>query len=296
VPMDGFPRAMPSRRVLEGVERAKRLRALARQAEGWLAAVSVAGAAIHAAAHRRRSIHAVEPRCVADFVASSMEDAQAGRRRSTARSRPPRAKKSDSPYFALEPAQWLDRTRELLGDHPLDARVAVEVVNEAWDSIFDSTLGPGVRIGIHIFPKPQILAFLLHELIAYTLAGRDAQWRAEHTAADKDIVYIPDDEKSIEIKASSHISQIYGNRSYGQEDEGRGKKAKSGYYLAINFEGWPTIRERPAPSLVKPAIRRIRFGWLDHTDWLAQASATGQQSSIPALVENSQLLTLARYD
>jgi hypothetical protein len=41
---------------------------------------------------------------------------------------------------------------------------------------------------------------------------------------------------------------------------------------------------------IRPPIRVIRFGWLDHTDWRAQSSETGQQSSLPAAVENNQLL------
>jgi len=166
------------------------------------------------------------------------------------------------------------------------------VVLGSWEAIFQSTLGDGFRVGQHIFPKPQIMGFLLHELIPLEFEHlKPKEWRAEQTAADKDLVYLPDDSFSIEIKTSSHPAQIYANRSYGQEGVSEGKKAKSGYYIAVNFDRWPSISKKPTKKLVKPSIRSVRFGWLDHTDWLAQSAATGQQSALPALVENAQLLT-----
>ena len=59
-------------------------------------------------------------------------------------------------------------------------------------------------------------------------------WRIEKEASDKDIVHIPDDYYSIEIKTSSNPKHIFGNRSYAQDTQ-KGKKSKSGYYLAVNF-------------------------------------------------------------
>jgi hypothetical protein len=73
--------------------------------------------------------------------------------------------------------------------------------------------------------------------------------------------------------------------------ESEGKKGKSGYYIAVNFDRWPEIDVTPTKVQIRPKLRRVRFGWIDHSDWLAQASATGQQSSLPAIVENLQLLT-----
>lgn len=167
-----------------------------------------------------------------------------------------------------------------------------EIVLRSWDAIFESTLGEGFRIGIHIFPTPQIMGTLLHELIPLEIeAHTDSHWRAQRTAAEKDLVHLPDDRFSTEIKTSSDPSRIYANRSYGQESESAGKKAKSGYYIAVNFDKWPAVETRPAPEQIRPAIRLIRIGWIDHTDWIAQRSPTGQQSSLPPQVENAQLLT-----
>ena len=64
-----------------------------------------------------------------------------------------------------------------------------------------------------------------------------------------------------------------------------GKKSKSGYYLAINFEKFEETEELPQ-------IRLIRFGWLDHTDWIGQSAASGQQARLPKEVENGKLVVI----
>lgn len=215
-----------------------------------------------------------------------------GARRISTRSRAPRPKVKGSPYYGIPENDWERVTRELIAEHPLTPEEIVDVVRQSWDTIFRSTLGDGFRIGQHIFPKPQVMGFFLHELIPLEFEHRHkGVWRAEKTAADKDLVYAPDNRFSVEIKTSSHPQRIFANRSYGQEGESDWKKSKSGYYIAANFDPWPEIDEKPAKKLIQPALRLIRFGWLDHTDWVAQSAATGQQSSLPALIENRQLLT-----
>lgn len=126
---------------------------------------------------------------------------------------------------------------------------------------------------------------LLHELIPLEVAARyPTEWRGEISADDKDIVYIPDDGFSIELKTSSHRDQIFGNRSYAQEAQ-NDKKSKSGYYLAVNFEKF----SRKGPE---PQVLLIRFGWLDHTDWIGQRAATGQQSRLTSGVYASKFKAL----
>lgn len=228
------------------------------------------------------------------FEASTYADARLGRRIVTARSRIPRAKTETSPYYGRPEADWESVTRELLEEHPLSAPEVVAIVRDAWDRIFLSSFGQGVLIGQHIFPKPQIMGFLFHELIPFALEGaKPAEWRAERNAADKDVVFRSDDRYSIEIKTSAHARQIFANRSYGQEAVSEGKKVKDGYYFAVNFHPWPLIEVKPTKKQIRPALRLIRFGWLDHTDWVAQTAATGQQASLPPIIENRQLLILA---
>jgi len=165
----------------------------------------------------------------------------------------------------------------------LDMSELVDVVQMSWMAIFASRIGPkGFQIGTHLYPKPQILAFFLHELIPLELSMRYPNcWRGELAASDKDVVYIPDDRFSFEIKTSSHPTQIFGNRSYAQETA-RPKKDKSGFYLAVNFE-------KLTSQTTAPELRRIRFGWLDHADWLGQTASTGQQARLPQAVEQGKL-------
>lgn len=191
-----------------------------------------------------------------------------------------------SPYAKVAVVNWPRKTRELIKAYPLRMNELVEVVQESWSAIFQSKIGPKeFRIGQHLFPKPQIIAYFLHELIPLELQSRFPRvWRGEESAGDKDVVYIPDNSYSMEIKTSSHASQIFGNRSYARKANSS-KKSKSGYYLAINFE--KLTKANPAA-----ALRRIRFGWLDHADWQAQAAATGQQARLSPVVERGKLQLL----
>ena len=191
-----------------------------------------------------------------------------------------------SPYKGVPPDRWLEVTRDLVKKHPLSTQAIVDVVLSSWDSIFASAIGPkDFRIGKDIFPKPQIMGFFLHELIPLELAARNSSlWRGETSSDDKDIVYIPDSIYSIELKTSSDPRHIYGNRSYAQASS-RGKKAKSGYYIAVNFGKFTDKKSRPQ-------IWLVRFGWIDSTDWIGQKAATGQQSRLHPDVESSKLLEL----
>lgn len=190
-----------------------------------------------------------------------------------------------SPYAGKSTEEWQTITRRLLEEHPLSTDEVVEVVLYAWNSIFESKMGKeGFQIGKDIFPKPQIMGFFLHELIPLEFKARySGVWRTEESSSDKDIVYVPNTLYSIEIKTSSNTRHIYGNRSYAQKST-RGKKAKSGYYITVNFEKFKK-------KLEKPKIRIIRFGWLDSDDWIGQKAATGQQSRLSPEVENNKLLT-----
>lgn len=191
-----------------------------------------------------------------------------------------------SPYDGLPPEKWQGVTAQLVEEHPLGNAEIVKVALSSWKSIFSSKFGnKGFKIGVHIFPKPQIIGFLLHELIPLELENRYPKlWCKERCAGDKDVVYIPDDRFSIEIKTSSNPQHIFGNRSYAQNST-KAKKAKSGYYLAVNFQKFSQKQERPQITL-------IRFGWIDSNDWIGQKAATGQQSRLAPNVEEGKLLKL----
>lgn len=191
-----------------------------------------------------------------------------------------------SPYAEIPRGSWATKTDELIARYPLRMDELVEIVHLSWQAIFVSHIGPkGFRIGEHLFPKPQVIAYFLHELIPLELQARyPGVWRGDESASDKDVVYVPNPIFSMEIKTSSHATQIFGNRSYAQQGS-LGKKSKSGYYLAINFEKLTQLARTPC-------LRRIRFGWLDHSDWQGQVAPTGQQARLSPEVERDKLRLL----
>ena len=138
-----------------------------------------------------------------------------------------------SPYTGLPVQYWEWKTRELIEQHPLDPQEIYDVVIQVWSEIFQSSItSRGYKIGIDLFPTPQIMGFFLHELIPLELASRyPGIWRRDRSAIEKDIVYIPNQEFSIEIKTSSSSRNTYGNRSYAQQSATglKAKKDKSGY-------------------------------------------------------------------
>ena len=202
-----------------------------------------------------------------------------------------------SPYTNIPTREWQSVTQRLLDIHPLSEHEIVDIVLSTWQSIFASKLGAhGFSIGEDIFPKPQILGFLLHTLIPLELAAREpGQWRSDNSNIDKDCVYIPDDEYSFEIKTSSHKNRIFGNRSYAQRDK-MAKKRADGYFLTINFEKIEEPSEAASEgsdsTKRKPRINLIRFGWIDAEDWRGQKSSSGQQASLPPEVYAGKLKML----
>lgn len=179
-----------------------------------------------------------------------------------------------SPYLNKPKSDWLAITDNLIKIHPLKTSEIVEVVLESWKWIFKSKIG-NFFIGKDIFPTPQIMSFLLHELVALNLEKRHPRtWKRGVTKSEKDLVCIKDNNFSIEIKASSDKKQVFGNRSYAQEESAASQKVKSGYYLTINFEKF-TENEQPE-------IKIIRFGFLEHNDWIGQTSQRGQQARLNA--------------
>lgn len=181
---------------------------------------------------------------------------------------------------------WLSMTHELIDSHPLSKSEIVEVCQIAWRDIFDTSIGRNqLRIGKDIFPRPQIIGEFLHELVPAELASRyPSTWRREELKGEKDLVHLPDDRFSIELKTSSNPSQIFGNRSYAQAPT-ENSKNKDGYFLTINFQA-------PKAAASSPNILRIGFGWLDHSDWIGQKASTGQQARLAREVYELKLVQL----
>lgn len=180
-----------------------------------------------------------------------------------------------SPYEGYSVKEWNRITEDLIAEHPLSEEEIVDAVLDAWDRIKLTKIGGELQIGVDVFPSPQIMGNYLHELIPVMFAHKyPGAWRKEQFKDEKDMVYIPNDFYSVEIKTSSNATNIYGNRSYGQKNsENNSGKKKYGYYITINFEKYTETNHNPR-------IKKIRFGWIDHSDWRAQVAATGQQASL----------------
>ena len=142
-----------------------------------------------------------------------------------------------------------------------------------------------IKIGVDIFPTPQIMGFLLHELIPINLKAKlsSDDWIKDKEVSEKDLVYRPNLDYSVEIKTSSDKKRIFGNRSYAQKSDNP-KKSKTGYFLAVNFEKFN--------ESANPKIRKISFGWLNHEDWRGQKAQTGQQANLPAIIYETKLLEI----
>ena len=196
-----------------------------------------------------------------------------------------------SPYENLPEIQWKETTKRLINDHPLSQDVLISTVLEAWDGILRTKIANELQIGIDSFPTPQILGNYLHELIPVLLEKKyPGQWTRDIEKNDKDLVCVTNPYYSVEIKTSSNANNIYGNASYGQEDSANASsKTKDGYYLAINFEKFV-----PSEKNFIPRIKKIRFGWLDHSDWHSQNAPSGQAATISPIVRDNKLLLL--YD
>lgn len=131
------------------------------------------------------------------------------------------------------------------------------------------------------------MSFFLHELIAHNIGMiYPDRFRVGREKHEKDIHCIENPNHSIEIKASSHKTHIFANRSYAQPTTNNNKKSKDGFYITVNFETFGN--ETPA----RPKIRLIRFGYLEHSDWKAQSAATGQQASLSKAAYAHKLKTI----
>ena len=114
----------------------------------------------------------------------------------------------------------------------------------------------------------------MHELVAHNLSLKyPNRYKIGELKHEKDVHDKIDPSMGIEIKGSSHNTQVFANRSYAQPSSDTEAKDKNGYYLIINFE--KVSRSNPNPK-----IKLIRFGYLEHNDWTAQKSETGQQARL----------------
>lgn len=165
------------------------------------------------------------------------------------------------------------KTIELIENHPLKTDTIRDVALRSWDTLWQTTIGEGnTSIKLYDLDVPAtVIGYFFEKLFARCLQELEPTlWQGGRDKEEKDIVYIPNSYFSIEMKCSGQLGdKVFGNRSYGQQsdvDSALTKKEKSGYYITVNF--------------YKKSLNLLRFGWIDHSDWKAQTSETGQASSL----------------
>ena len=190
-----------------------------------------------------------------------------------------------SPYSGLSIEEWKAKTQELIENHPLPLETIREISLKSWDILWQTTVGDGeLAIPLYSLDVPaMVVGYFFEKLFAKELQMREPQvWRGGVSKEEKDLVYIPNQLYSIEIKTSGQLGlKIFGNRSYGKSGENPdlAKKKKSGYYITVNF--------------YDRMINLIRFGWIDHSDWNAQLSQTGQAAGLSEETYTYKLIPIA---
>ena len=178
-----------------------------------------------------------------------------------------------SPYLNHPKEQWLQITNDLVEKHPLESDTILQAVLTAWQTLWETSIGSRTTA----FPlkemtlPAQVTGFFFEKLLAEVLKNKtQGQWRGGQEKAEKDLVFLENPQFSTELKTSGQLGlKLYGNRSYGQqleEDPKVDKADRSGYFITVNFYG--------------SSLSLVRFGWIDHADWVSQKSSTGQASSL----------------
>ena len=122
-----------------------------------------------------------------------------------------------SPYDGVPSSEWLEVTRRLVNDHPLELIEIRDSCLEAWDLLWQTTIGKDqVSIPLQETNPPAIVvSYFFERLLSRVLASRfPDQWRSGVIKSEKDIVFENNHSFSLEVKCSGQLdTKIYGNRS-----------------------------------------------------------------------------------
>ena len=172
--------------------------------------------------------------------------------------------------------------------HPLSINEIREVALACWDLLWQTRVGAGsTAILLSEIDVPStVVGYFYERLIARELQSRyPREWRGGITKEEKDLVYLPNNLYSVEVKSSGQLGlKIFGNRSYGKKsgEDRISKVEKSGYYITANFYGY--------------TLMLLRFGWIDFADWVSQTSETGQAATLRRTTYTHKLVEIkGRY-
>lgn len=174
---------------------------------------------------------------------------------------------------------------------PLNSPQMATLVKRAWHDLGCTTFGSKKLSWdqLHRFPG-QAVGCLFEQFLAMQMASLDLaktsghKWRPGYSKTEKDIFCTTNPLFSVEVKTSSSSSGIYGNRSSTRKRDSKRVKVRSGYYVVVNWDK-DTLK-----------MRKARFGYIDDSMWVGQASDTGQQAYVPANVAKKCLVDLPIQD
>ena len=167
----------------------------------------------------------------------------------------------------------------ILMNFPLEPSEIRELVEESLLDVFESPYGSmELWNGTDIFLTGQAIGNLFQVFFTKRLVRLyPYTWREGCQRDEMDVVCIPKPEYSFEIKTSSSKSGIYGNRSYTKHGDMM-HKVRGGWLLAVNYK-------RPTPASPHWKIHKIRFGYVDCSEWRGQRTDTGQASSVSPIAK-----------
>lgn len=101
--------------------------------------------------------------------------------------------------------------------NPSQNNIILQYALDSWAHVWNTTIGnTPLRLSV-LNPSATVIGYFFEKVFAYNLAQAfPLEWRGGINKEDKDIVCIPHNNFSIEIKTSGQLgTKIYGNRSYG---------------------------------------------------------------------------------
>jgi len=155
--------------------------------------------------------------------------------------------------------------------HILPKQVLLNTVNQSWKTLWTTRIG---RQPLHAFQKldAQVIGKFFQEIMMYSLYEHDPYTWADPEKARNpklpDFVCVKDPKHSFELKmcGQSGSRVVYGNRCSSQGFKSPVGKSRDGWMLTINYTG--------------TRINLVRFGYIHGTDWIGQASSSGNSARL----------------
>lgn len=190
------------------------------------------------------------------------------------------------PFANLDQDDWPTKRDDLIQEYPLSLEEIKDIIFRSYKTLCKTRIGDpddDIKIFRDVEVRAQTVGAFLETIIANEFQKEDSVWR-QGSDAEKDLVHTNNPEYSTELKLSGQVNdEIFGNRSFAQEERQSGKKGKSGYYIGVNVH----ISEEVRPPSNKVFL--TRFGWLDFDDWVPQNSQSGQSAKLESKIYENKL-------